>query len=123
MSKFTSPLKVEVDKSGRIYTLLEEIEYYRSENKNEVLVVPKGFKSDFATTPRIVWSLFPPFGSYAKSAVLHDFLCEKFHAGLCSRKFADLIFLESMKAVGVNKITRNVLYFSVRFYAGLKGFK
>ncbi len=78
MSSFTSPLHVEVLENGKEYRILEEFIYYRSEQKDIKIVVEKGFITDFASVPRIFWSIFPPFGVYTKSAVLHDRLCVAF---------------------------------------------
>lgn len=175
MSSFTSPLHVEVLENGKEYKILEEFTYYRSDQKDIKIVVEKGFITDFASVPRIFWSIFPPFGTYTKSAVLHDRLCVAFlkkqtwsavlqkeikeeeenikkdinniesiekedksnqqnntasleniakSAYPITRKEADIIFLESMKAVKVPYFTRLCLYYSVRLYAILKyGFK
>lgn len=41
-----------------------------------LIVVPKGFRTDFASTPRILQNLFPPTGAWTKAAVVHDFLCD-----------------------------------------------
>ena len=50
--------------------------------------VPAGFETDFASVPRAFWSVFPPYGPYTKSAVLHDWLYVTQPAGV-SRKDAD----------------------------------
>ena len=97
MSSFTKPLIVEVLDDGENYALKEEFSYYREGDEKNIITVPKGFITDFASTPRLIWSILPPFGKYAKSAVLHDFLCQKYHRGEILRKEADHIFLESMK--------------------------
>lgn len=36
--------------------------------------IPAGFTSDGASTPRLLWWLLPPWGQYARSAILHDYL-------------------------------------------------
>lgn len=123
MSSFTNPLIVKVLDNGAEYQLVEGFEYYREYRKLPNIIVPKGFVTDFASVPRIFWSIFPPFGRYSKSAVLHDYLCKLFHNGEFKRKDADDIFLESMQAVGVAKFTRYCLYYSVRLYAIFKGYK
>ena len=123
MSSFTSPLKVEVYDCGRVYILTESFCYYREDKSKKDIIVPKGFMTDFASTPRILWSVLPPFGRYAKCAVLHDYLCEEFHKGKCNRNEADRIFLESMEAISIPFFTKWSLYLGVRIYALLKGYK
>lgn len=132
MSSFTKPLLVKVLDDGRTYELLEDFEYYR-DNESFKIFVKKGFRTDFASIPRILWSIYPPFGKYSKSALLHDFLCEAFlnkkqwqeisnlhKLELVTRKMADEIFLESMRAVGVPFLSANILYLGVRVYAVFK---
>lgn len=36
--------------------------------------VPVGFVTDFASIPRVLWSVLPPDGQYAYAAVVHDYL-------------------------------------------------
>lgn len=143
MSSFTTPLKVEVLDNGKEYRILETFTYYKTNQKHIKIKVEKDFITDFASVPRIFWIFYPPFGTYTKPAVLHDRLCEAFlrketwndvldkeiptansHVEYLNlknekitRKQADTIFLESMKAINVNVFTRMILYISVRIYA------
>lgn len=140
MSSFTKELRVKVLDNGATYELLDEFTYYM-DGKNDIRIkVEEGFITDFASVPRIFWSIYPPFGKYSKSAVLHDRLCEAYlkkelwnnvvedpellpatyFNTMVRRKDADRIFLESMKAVNVGKFTRTMLYWSVRLYAIFK---
>lgn len=120
MSKFTTPLKVEMHDDGKNWTLLEEFEYYRENDKNSIIKVPKGFVTDFASVPRIFWNIIPPTGTkrnpVGKSAVLHDHAYDKSCPINFTRKEADDLFLEAMKAVGVSKIVRYTLYYCVRWF-------
>lgn len=120
MSKFTTPLKVQMHDDCKNWTLLEEFEYYRTDNPESKLIVPKGFVTDFASIPRIFRNILPVTGTkknpYGKSAVLHDFLYDRTCVYCYSRKEADDIFLESMKAVGVSKFVSYLLYYSVRWF-------
>lgn len=117
MSKFTTPLIVKVHDDGANYELVEGFEYYRENDKKTIIKVPTGFVTDFASVPRIFWSIYPPFGRYSKAAVLHDYLYDITCEYLYSRKDSDEIFLEAMKAVGVKKFTRSLLYYMVRWFA------
>lgn len=121
MSKFTTPLRVEVVNNGKAFKLLEGFEYYRENNKNDIIKVPVGFETDFASVPRIFWSIFPPQGAgkkqdYCKPSVLHDFLYDTTCAIPMSRKEADDIFFEAMSALKVNKACKYILYYSVRWF-------
>lgn len=133
MSSFTTPLLVKVLDDGKNYEVLQDFEYYRDNNKECKITIKKGFITDFASVPRIFWSIFPPFGRYTKCAVLHDRLCEAFlnkehwdtltqtkNKNLVTRKEADNVFLESMRAIKVKPFTAYTLYFFVRVYAIFK---
>lgn len=78
--------------------------------------VPKDFTSDFASVPRFLWPVLPPHGRVARSAVLHDWLyCQPEF----SRPYADLLFLEAMKADKVPWLQRWAMYLGVRIFGGL----
>jgi hypothetical protein len=40
----------------------------------QAVTVPKGFVTDFASIPRVFWSVLRPDGEYAYAAVVHDYL-------------------------------------------------
>lgn len=96
--------------------LLSPIEYHvGSENSQEVVTVPAGFVTDFASVPWGLWNLFPPLGLWARAAIVHDYLCET--KGLFGRysssRCAD-IFREAMAVVGVGVVKRNLMWAAVR---------
>src|SRR5262245_46141191 len=59
---------------------------YRVLQTTFVVVVPAGFVTDFASTPRALWSVVPPTGRYQLAAVVHDFL---YWDQGCAREQAD----------------------------------
>jgi len=83
-------------------------------------VVPAGFVTDAATTPRLLWPLFPPVGKWTESAILHDYLLTKKDRDYADRQFfralrehdhvhvvpARLMWL-AVRARSVHVITRN----------------
>ena len=113
MSQFTTPLIVEpID--ARRWRLVEPFEYHiGSYPSSEVIRVPKGFVTDFASVPRIFWSILPPYNRYGKAAVLHDFC---YYKGFCTRKRCDDLFLEAMEVWTVPKWKRLVMYWAVRLF-------
>lgn len=136
MSSFTKELRVKVLDNGAHYEVLDEFVYYRNSNGDFKIRVEEGFVTDFASVPRLFWSIFPPFGKYTKAAVLHDRLCvafhnketwsklttdlstlpSEYHNKVVTRKEADEVFKEAMEAIKVNKVTRWFLYTSVRLF-------
>jgi len=116
MSAFTTPLKIEALENRR-WRILEAFGFY-SDQDDHVVCVPEGFETDFASIPRAVWWLLPPYGdTYGKAAVIHDYLYAK-QPLWCTRKRADQMFLEGMKVLGANWACRTVMYQSVRWFAG-----
>lgn len=116
-----TPLKlqqVDIGWNGRVYyELMEDLIFQYSINGSGVkIIVPKGFVTDFATIPRILWSIFPPAGKHSKATVIHDYL---YTLPKCSRFLADSIFREAMYQSGVNIFQRVIMYYGVRIFGGL----
>ena len=118
MNNFTSDLIVRSYTSSK-WELNENFFFYFDEsNKNIGIIVPKGFVTDFASIPRIFWSIIPPTGRYTKAAVLHDFLYSIDSNYGLRRKQCDLIFLKAMKILKVKKWKRIIMYLGVRLFGG-----
>jgi hypothetical protein len=114
MSSFTTALKVMPLPCGKLWELLEPFTYYTDELPVEHAIhVPAGFHTDFASTPRFLWWLFPPWGTYGKAAVIHDFL---YQTKPWSRGRCDEIFLDGMTVLGVSWTTRTTMYGAVRAF-------
>lgn len=90
---------------------------YRYNNK--IYTVPKNFITDLASTPRILWPIFPPSGRYTGAAVIHDYLYSNGYKIGVSRKKADEIFLGIMEEMGVPAWKRKTMYRAVRLFGGL----
>jgi hypothetical protein len=113
MSKFTTPLKVEVIDNYK-FRVIEAFEYYVDERTSgEKIKVQKGFTTDFASVPRAFWSIFPPHGKYAKAAVIHDWMYKNAYK---NKEFADKTFYEAMLVLGVNKKTAWIMYNFVKIF-------
>jgi len=114
MSRFTQSLIVSPLSDGRTWVLLKDFGYdVRVEGSGETIDVPVGFKTDFASVPRIFWAIFPRWGRYGNAAVIHDYC---YWSQMYSRKTSDQIFREAMGVLGVPAIQRNILYGVVRWF-------
>ena len=113
MSNFTKPLILEpID--GKRWKLVEEFDYWTILPGEKVTIkVPSGFITDFASTPKILWPIFPPWDKYGKAAVLHDYL---YSTKLFPRKTCDKIFKEAMTVLKVPKWKRELMYLAVRLF-------
>ena len=99
-------------KRGRaVFRLINDFTYYEGSLK---VTVPANYKTDGASIPWGFWNIFPPFGKYAREAVLHDWLCD--NRTICSRFLADAIFRELMTRRGVRWTKKLLMYYAVRFW-------
>lgn len=90
---------------------LNEDFHYKSDVLGELVCVPKGFVTDFASVPRlpVIWWLF---GGIAKRpAVIHDYL---YSCKDVSRSQADAVLKEAMEANGDGWFNRSAFWAGVR---------
>ena len=125
MSAFTTELKV-LYVDGKHWTLLSPFVYRAgSADSDEIIFVPAGFKTDFASIPRLLWPVMGhPAGKHGKAAVVHDWLYQNPGDGLeqadernpypRKRKRCDQIFLEGLKVLKLSWWKRTVMYSAVR---------
>ena len=104
---------VNISNNGRTYTLAEDVAF-----REEGIVVPSGFRTDFASVPRFLWAVFPPTGYYQRAASLHDFCYCRGKMLVLTRWDADATFLRQMKRDGVGVRTRYTLWLAVRLFGG-----
>lgn len=76
------------------------------------ILIPEGYASDFASIPRIFWTLIPPHGRTAEASVLHDYL---YDTRTGSRLDADLLFYRCIEPV-VPKWQSLMMFLSVRLF-------
>lgn len=121
MSKFTDQLLVE--SLGSKWILRKPFSFYYQNDSTKIEVeVPEGFITDFASTPRLLYPIFPPIGKYNKAAMVHDFLYNKNCPLKLTRKQCDQFFLQGMEVLEVPKWKRIAMYLAVRLM-GAKRFR
>ena len=129
MSQFTTPAILEMLDNYR-WRLVEPFDYYTQEPcsgmrwewfmvdsntqaKRIWIDVPVDYVTDLASVPRVLWSVFPPHGRYAKAAIVHDYL---YANALGTKQWADSVFLEAMTVLNVPRWRRTVMYLAVRLF-------
>lgn len=106
------------------WTLVEPLVH---ESPAGSFVVPAGFVTDFASVPRILWSVIAPTGAHSRAAVIHDFLyaakppVSYNKDGVTvrmplARSQADTAFYEAMLADGVPPSRAWVMWAAVRLF-------
>jgi uncharacterized protein DUF1353 len=96
--KFLDPLELEY-MDGRFWRVTQPFSYaVGSPGGKTVIEVPANFITDFASIPRVLWSLLPPTGFYGKAAVIHDFcyLYGRIGDMEISQKYSDDVLNEAM---------------------------
>lgn len=119
MSRFTTPLRIEdtgvAHNNREVFRVLESFTYEVGGLGSGLLIhVPVGFETDFASVPRFLWNLVPPWGPHGKAAVLHDFLYRK-ESGF-SKIVGDAIFCEALEVMGASWWLRTAMYVVVRLF-------
>ena len=110
MAGFANNLQVKIIEDG-LYELIAPLNYY-SDILGKELEFPVGFQTDLASVPRFLPFIFWFWGGRAHhESVPHDGL---YKSGLVTRKTADLIFLEAMKARKKPFYVRWPMYLGVR---------
>lgn len=125
MARITSAFQVEEvtgkSRGGRCCVrLLTPLEYrVGSEDSEDVIIVPVGFETDFASIPWGARNTFPPLGPWARPAIIHDYLYDTAgEGGRFTRLQADKVFKEAMEVVGVPAWRREIMYRAVRLGGG-----
>lgn len=108
--------------------LEHELIYY---GKDDTIVVPAGYETDFASVPRIITWMVPKYGKYTMAAILHDYLCDAMNSrgyaeirskpSSTSREFdvissrdVDGLFRRIMREQGVPVLQRWIMWAGVR---------
>lgn len=113
MQRVLTQLRVNLASPGR-WRLADPLSY-RSTVLGEVVTVPAGFLTDFASVPRLP-IVFWLFGDTAEeAAVVHDWL---YYTAKVPRQVADQVFLEAALATGVPGWRAYMMYLGLRVFGG-----
>jgi hypothetical protein len=105
------------DHDGSTWQLVEPLAY---QGRDEMLVVPAGFETDFASVPTAFTWLIPRYGRYTKAAILHDWLCRRAERGEFRWVDADGVFRRVMRELGVPVLRRWLMWAAVRLHSIVK---
>lgn len=117
MSRFVSNLRVRLvdvsENEGRGKWVLCAPLIYESAVAGQTLTVPSGFKTDFASVPRLPFAYLLAGDTAHEAAVVHDFL---YACGEFSRATADDVLLEAMAATSIPAWRRYAIFYAVRVF-------
>ena len=94
---------------NRAWVLLEDMDYQIG-NSQFTIVVPKGFVTDYASVPQMLWGALSPHDNYSRAAVVHDYL---YWTQICTRPQSDNIMQIAMKESEVPKWKQIAVYGAV----------
>lgn len=110
-------VSVRIFRYGKLPKLTSDLIYKYPDNEGHLqITIPKGFETDFASIPRIFWSIVAPIGKHTLPSVLHDYLYEYGYSMDITRKKADKMFYDAMIESKVARITANILWLCVRVF-------
>jgi len=110
---FVNALEIkEANEDHTKWALTSELCY---RGNTDTFSAPVAFVTNFASVPRVFWSILSPWGRHMKAAVMHDY----FYQTQCvPRLDADKLFLRMMKELGVSWWRRHTMYRTVRLFGG-----
>ena len=93
-------------------------------NSGDLIHIKRGYQTNGADIPRIMWRIYPPYNpEYMPAVVIHDFLCDKAideHANKADLQdkflYADNAFREILERLDVSKSKVKVFYNAVRLW-------
>ena len=95
---------------SKYWMTVEDTEYIIGSTA-ERIVVPKGFVTDFASTPESLRSFgLSPHGRYSRAALIHDYL---YWSQGCTRAQADRLLVIAMKETNVGSFDEFAIYHGV----------
>lgn len=124
MTRYPDIAVMKVNEGFNIYVVYEHCDV------PGVTEIPAGFFTDFASVPRILWSLIPPQGEAQPASVLHDYFYTVHPLGTPEgeepkptdmsmedeRLFADNLFKEHLEKRGIPKWQVWAMYKAVRWF-------
>ena len=100
-----------VPTSGDIRTLQSKLTYFTEVVENQLILVPKGIKTDLGSIPRFLQGIFPKDGKAMFAYILHDYL---YQVEIFERLESDEILEEAMDSLGVVWWRRKAVKYGLR---------
>ena len=96
----------------------EVLEEYSYETSKGLVVVPKGFRTYYATETKNLINIINNYVKHVRSPFVHDWLYSSQCKIDITRAEADKVFLEIMVEWNVKKYKRILMYILVRMFGG-----
>ncbi len=108
---FTSLPRITPFGDWDFYYLEDELKYQaRDREKIKDVNVPKGFVTDLASVPSLLWAKYPPTGRYAYATIVHDYL---YWTQERERSEADAVLKDALRDSRVDSTTVAAFHLAV----------
>lgn len=102
--------------------LEKSVEYTLS--NGDSIIIPEGFETDLSSSPRFLWSLFPPYGNFILAALVHDYLYvvkyrRDIDGAFKAQRFIDREMLFISNQMNKNKVGNYIRFAAVRLFGWL----
>lgn len=118
VGRFESPYPTAISQvSERGWELTAHIIWHGYTRVGKPLTVeaPVGDRSDLASVPDWMWSLFPPYGRYTAAAIIHDRLWGMAERGEISYAEADYQLRQMLLVCGESPLRSGIMWAAVRW--------
>jgi len=115
--EFKNVLEVSPFAEGTHWYTREDLIWIGDRRVQMEVTIPRGFVTDFASVPRVIWPLLPKWGKYGLPSVLHDFLYARGGTEL-DRKLADDAMLEAMEDMKESNLRAIIVHRALRRFGG-----
>lgn len=107
-----TPIYKGVVRKKQMFRVLKDLTIQLS--NGDIIIIPKGFKTDLKSVPNILWSIVSPYGDFLLAVIIHDYL---YVEDYISQKFADKEMLIWSNTINPhNKIENYLSYWMVRLF-------
>lgn len=116
--KFESPYPTAISQvSERGWELVDHVVWLGWARDGQPLTVEAeaGFRTDLASVPDWLWSLFPPYGRYTAAVIIHDRLWRMAAAGEISYAEADWQLRQMLMVCGESWLRSGMMWAAVRW--------
>lgn len=110
----TNPTRLQLFQGDGTNFMLVNPLFYEVKRTGQIITVPAGFVTDFASVPWYARWLISVLGKHSIPAIVHDYL---YWEQRCTRDEADAILKEAMNEYGSSWRDQDAVYYAVRYGA------
>jgi hypothetical protein len=110
----TNPTRLQLFQGDGTNFMLVNPMFYEIKRTGQMITVPAGFVTDFASVPWYARWRISVLGKHSIAAIVHDYL---YWEQRCTREEADAILREAMDEYGSSSADQTIVYYAVKYGA------